>query len=173
MLFSFLSTDGISFECLSVILWTPLSWTSLLICSSSSKLWGLPCPCSSWIGTVSAGHQPVSVHVPHVIHPQIFSLCYLKKDTSFWFFVFFSHFLCHAVFKNICQEDVTAAVCEQISAESWFGSVWAFLFDAAWFERNNEGSRKGGIMRIITVVSWCRLCFCTSRIQIFCHFTDN
>lgn len=89
MLFPFLSTDGISFECLSVIPWTPLSWNSLLICSSSSKLWGLPCPCSSCIGTVSAGHQPVSVHVPHVIHPQICSLCYLKKDTSFWFLFFF------------------------------------------------------------------------------------
>lgn len=88
----FFSTVGISFECLSVILWTPLSWNSLLSCSSSSKLWGLPCPCSSCIGTVSAGHQPVSVHVPHVIHPKINSLCYLKKDTSFCFLFFFPTF---------------------------------------------------------------------------------
>lgn len=96
----------------------------------------------------------------------------LRKIPPF-VFCFFSHFVCHAAFKNICKEDVTAAVCEHISAESWFGSVWAFLFDAAWFERNNEGSRKGGIMRVITVVSWFHLCFCTARIQIFCHFTDN
>lgn len=80
---------------------------------SSSEFWGLPCPCRSCIS------RSWSVCFIWPIHRSSLS-AELKKDVSFWFFLplYVSRSL-----GNICQEDMTAVICEQISAESWFLSI--------------------------------------------------